>query len=453
MRVKKIMKIMSNVAKKIGAFIDKKVIIPLTKLIHLLSGLFDDQGKQIEAFLSKKNTILYISLIIAIISFIAVDRRVIVFSQNTAEILRNQPVSVVYNEEAYVIEGMPRTVDITLIGSRADLYFAKQSPSQAVVVDVSDLSPGTHEVSIEYQQILPSIDYKVNPSIVTINIYPKVSETRTLSVDILNQDALSDELIIKDVNIGEDKVVIKGAEHVLSRVASVKALVDINNLVSQEVGKTTLRDIPLRAYDSNGDIVKVEIVPAKLDAEIEIASPSRELPIRVIPIGEPAFGKAISSISTNVSNVVAYGDEEALQRLRNIPIEIPVDGLSEDREFRLEIPKPVGVRTLSVNNITINVTLEDSVDRDIEGVNIEYRNLRDGFTAQGLSQSDIQVDVTLKGVESVVEGITANDITAYLDLDGFEEGEHEVEVVVEGSDVRVEYIPKTTRVRIRILRR
>ena len=451
--MKKIMKIISNFFKKIWNIIDKNLIIPITKLIHIVSSVFDDQGKQIETFLSKKNTILYISLIVAIISFIAVDRRVIVFSQNTAEVLRAQTVTAIYNEEAYVIEGMPSTVDITLIGSRADLYFAKQSPSTDVIVDVSDLSPGTHEVNIEYQQVLPSIDYKVNPSIVTINIYPKVSETRTISVDIINQDALSDELIIKNVDIEEDKVVIKGAEHTLARVASVKALVDINNLPTQEVGKVSLRDIQLRAYDANGEIVDVEIVPNRLDAEIEIASPSRELPIRVIPVGDPAFGKAISSISTNVSNVVVYGDDDILQRLRNIPVEIDVDELSENREFRLEIPKPVGVRTLSVNNITINVTLEDSVDKEIEGVNIEYRNLEEGFIAQGLSREDIEIDVTLKGVESVVENISASDISAYLDLDGYGVGEHEVEVVVEGSDLRVEYIPKTTRVRIRISER
>ncbi len=451
--MKKILAMIISFFKKVWSFIDKKVIIPITKIIHFVSSAFDDQGKQIETFLSKKNTILYVSLIVAVISFIAVDRRVIVFSQNTAEILRSQPVSVIYNEEAYVIEGMPSTVDITLIGSRADLYFAKQSPSNEVTIDVSDLSPGTHEVGIEYQQVLPSIDYKVNPSIVTINIYPKVSETRTISIDILNQDSLSEELIIKNVDIDEDKVVIKGAEHTLARVANVKALVDINNLTSQEVGKTTMRDIQLRAYDSNGDIVDVEIVPERMTAEIEIASPSRELPIRIIPVGEPSFGKAISSISSNVSNVVAYGDDEVLQRLRNIPIEIDVEGLSSNREYRVEIPKPVGVRTLSVNNITINVTLEDSVDRDVEGINIEYRNLKDGLIAQGLSREDIEIDVTLKGVESVVSEITASDITAYLDLEGFEEGDHEIDVEVEGSDLRVEYIPKTTRVRIRIVKR
>ena len=451
--MKKLIKILSNISKKMWKVVDNNVLIPITKLIRFFSAAFDDQGKQVETFLTKKNTILYISLIIAIFSFVAVDRKVIVFSQNSAEVLRNQSVSVIYNEEAYVIEGLPDTVDITLIGSRADLYFAKHSPSDDVIVDISSLRPGTHEVSIEYQQVLPSIDYKVNPSIVTINIYPKVSETRTVSVDVLNKDLLGEELILKNIDINEDKVVIKGAEHTLSRVASVKALVDINNLTSQEIGKTNLRDIPLRAYDSNGDIVEVEIVPEKLSANIEIASPSRELPIRVIPVGEPAFGKAISAISTNVSNVVVYGEDDVLQRYRNVPVEIDVDGLSEDREFRLEIPKPVGIRTLSVNNITINVTVEDSVDYDIEGVNLEYRNLPEGLVAQGLSREDIEIDVTLKGVESVVENISEGDITAYLDLEGLDVGEHEVDVVVEGSDLRVEYIPKTTRVRIRITER
>ena len=76
-------------------------------------------------------------------------------------------------------------------------------------------------------------------------IYPKVSETRTLDTDILNQDSLDSKLVLKSVNLNTDKVVIKGAEHRLKEVSTVKALVDIENLISQEEGTVKLNDIPL----------------------------------------------------------------------------------------------------------------------------------------------------------------------------------------------------------------
>ena len=69
--------------------------------------------------------------------------------------------------------------------------------------------------------------------------------------------------VIKGINYSTDKVVIKGAEHQLKEVASVKALVDINNLVNQTEGTVTMKDIPLKAYDSEGNVVDVEVVPSE----------------------------------------------------------------------------------------------------------------------------------------------------------------------------------------------
>ena len=382
-----------------------------------------------------------------------IDQKILLFSENSAEVLKEQPVHATYNEEAYVVEGLPKKVDVTLIGRKADLYFAKQSPSQDITVDLSDLKPGMHKVNIKYNQILPSIEYKVNPSVATVMIYPKVSETRTVDTDILNQDSLDSKLVLKSVNLNTDKVVIKGAEHRLKEVSTVKALVDIENLVSQEEGTVELNDIPLKAYDKNGDAVNVEIVPNKVSAEITIDSPSKELPIRVIPNGEISFGYAISEITTNETKVTVYGSESALEKLKYVPVYIDVKDLNTDRQYKQEIKRPVGVRSMDVNNITINVKLGKSVDKEISDIPIEYRNLSDDYAVQGLSAADTKVSVVLKGVSSVINSLKTEDITAYLDLDGYEVGEHEVPVKVEGEDVRIQYIPKTKKVKIKIVKK
>ena len=448
----KIIKGIKRFFKNIWRIIDKKIIIPITKVVIAFTDKFDNSGKKVERWLSKSTTLLFISLFLAIVVFIVVDQKMLLFSENSAEVLTDQPVKVLYNEEAYVVEGLPETVDITLIGSSANLYFAKQSSTQDVVIDLTGLKPGQHKVNIKYNQALPSIKYQVNPSVATIYIYPKVSETKTLTVDLLTQDILDPKLVIDNVNITNDKVVIKGADYQLQKVATVKALVDIKNIVKQEVGTSTLKDIPLRAYDDQGNIVDDEIVPEKIDAEIEITSPSKELPIRVIPTGSVSFGLAINSINVNETSVTVYGDEAALADLNYIPIEVDVDGLSENRQYKLELPKPVGVRSMSVNNVTIDVTLDQSIDREISGVHIEPRNLRSGYIVQGLTDSDIQVSVVLKGVESVVSQIEASDITAYIDLSGYGVGEYEVDVYVEGTDSKVQYVAKTKKVKIRIIR-
>lgn len=443
----------SNIFHKIGSFLDRKIIIPITKLILKITEKFDKSSRKFENWLSKTSTLLFISLIIAIIVFIVVDQKMLLFSESSAELLKSQPVQVIMNEEAYVVEGLPETVDITLIGRKADLYFAKQSPSHDVVVDLTGLKPGTHRVNIKYNQALASIDYNVNPSTATVIIYPKISETRTLTYDLLNQDSLDSRLVIDDVSISTDKVVIKGAEYQLKKVATVKALIDINNLVKKEVGVITVNDIPLKAYDENGNVVDVEIVPEKINADITITSPSKELPIKVIPVGTVSFGKAISSIDTSETNVTVYGDEETLNSLTYIPVEIDVNDLKGNKQYKLELEKPVGIRHMNVNNITVNVGLDNSTSKELTGVDIKYRNLADGYTVQGISANDTTVSVTLKGVESVIKNINNDDVTAYLDLMGYGEGVHEVEVLVTGDDVKVEYVAKTMKVNVRITKK
>ena len=236
-------------------------------------------------------------------------------------------------------------------------------------------------------------------------------------------------------------------------MATVKALIDLKNIVKQEVGETILKDVSLKAYNEKGEVIDVEIVPSKIDVQIELTSPSKELPIKVIPTGNVVFGKAISSINISETKVLVYGDEETLNKLQYIPLKVDVDELNSNRQYKLELTKPVGVKTMSVNNVTVDITLEKSSEIKLNDVNIEYKNLNDSYAVQGFSQDDISVDINLTGVKSVIESITAEDVSAYLDLKGYGEGEYEVEVKVEGKDVKVQYVPMTKKVKIKIIKK
>lgn len=451
--MKKIMKAIKIFFKNLIKIIDKKIVVPITKLIVLSTSKFDRSGRRIENWLTKKNTLLFISLFLAVLIFIVIDQKIIVFNDNTAEVIKNQKIDVIYNEEAYVVEGLPDTVDITLIGSKTDLYIAKQSSSQKVTVDLSGLKPGTHKVNITYSQNAGNIEYMVNPSVATVIISPKVSETRTLSVDLINKDKLNPTLTIKNINYDTDKVVIKGSEKILEKVAIVKALVNVDDIISQEVGTSSIKDVPLVAYDDQGNVVDVEIVPQKIDVELEITSPSKEVAIKVIPKGEVSFGQAISSMNSSENKVTIYGDESVLENITYIPVEIDVTGLKENKEYKVELSKPVGISSLSVNNITINVSLGEISSKDIPDVGITPKNLGDTYKVQSVDESGAKVTVNVKGVKNVIDEIKSTDINAYIDLSDLTEGEHEVDVLVEGTDSRVTYTSKTKKVKIKITKK
>lgn len=449
------MKLFKNIIKgikiffsSIWHFIDKFIVVPVTKFFLGITNVFNKNGKYIEKWMANKNTLIFISLGLALAAFFIIDSKSIILSETSAEVIYDQPVSYVYNKEAYVVEGLPEKVDITLIGRKSDLYLARQLSTHEVTIDLTDLKPGTHRVSLKYKQSLASIDYKLDPSVATVIIYPKKSNNKNVTIDLLNKDKLDEKLFIKDVKSDVEQVYIKGAEHVLSKVATVKALLDVNNIPNPEVGEIDIKDIPLLAYDDRGNIIDVEIVPEKINAKVTITSPQKEVPIKVIPKGNVVFGQAISTITTNVSKVTVYGDEEVLEKLNFIPVEIDVKGLKNSKDYAETIQKPTGIRYISTNTININVKLEKEVTKEITGIRINPKNLSDGLVVNAAREEDITIPVIVKGVESVLNGIDPSSVNAYIDLSGYEVGTHEVDVVVEGSDVKVNYAPKTKKVKI-----
>ena len=374
--IKKILRMISAVFRSLYKVLDKFIIIPITKFIVLVTEKINNRTDRFEKWITRKNTLIFISLVLAILLFLYVDNASTAIITDSAEVLYDQKVEVTYNSNAYVIEGLPENVDVTLIGRKFDLYLEKQLSGGTVTADLSDLGEGMHTIKLDYDCSITSVEYKLDPSVVNVTIYPKVSQTRTATVDIINKNKLDKKLSIESVTLDNSEVVVKGAEHVLAEVATVKALVDVSKIVNPEIGVSTLDNIKLVAYDSEGEVIKgLEMEPSKISAKITIASPSKEVPIKVIPTGELEFGKAIESITTDVTKVKIYGDQSILEGIQYIPIEVDVTNLNENKSYDVIVSKPSGIKEVNVTNIKVNITVGTEVSKEITDVTIDAINL------------------------------------------------------------------------------
>jgi len=446
--LKKIGRVIYRFFEGIYKIFDKLFITPLSKLMILVGKLFKTNNRPFDRLLNNKIFLITFSLLLAFGVFIVIDKNADIMLNKSADVLTNQDLTALYNEEAYVVEGLPKTVDITLIGRRADLYLAKQYPNDEVIVDLRDLRPGSHEVSLKYNGSVSSVEYKLAPSSVAVVIYEKLTESRTITPEILYENKLDSKYTISNISFSRDEVYIKGAEYKLEEVAIVKALVDVSKIVNPNVGTTTLKDIPLVAYDVNGEIVDVEIVPETIDATLTIASPSKEVPLKVEPTGDVVFGKSIESMTLSTTKVTIYGDEETLNNVNSIPVKIDVNGLNKDTEFNVNISKPSGVREMSTSTVVVKVKLSSISEKTVSDVSIETKNLGNGLVAQASSKEDSMIDVIVKGTSTNLKNITSDNIAASVDLKGLGVGVHEVEVEVSGDDVKLSYTPKKTKVKI-----
>ena len=445
---------MKKLGKAIGRFfaaiyrvIDKIIVTPISRLIFNIREYLRSKNIKLDYIFNRPNFMIYVSLILAVVMFLLIDSRVITLVESEAEVITNVPVTVNYNEEAYVVEGIPETVDIVLIGRKSDIYLAKQLGTNNVILDLSDYEAreSAYRVYLSYTKSIDSIDYKLDPSYVTVTIKDKISVTKDIDYDLINEQYLSEELSVESVELSRSEVVVKGSEDAINNIASVKALIDLSNEALTNVGTYTVDDIRLVAYDANGEVINnIEIVPTTLSATITLDTYSKSVPLQVRTTGNLVTGKAIASILINNENsysVTIYGDEEEITDISSVPVRINVDGegANSTRNYNVTITRPTGVRALSETNASITVTFGDERQKEIEISNVSSRNLASGYTANIVGTESISVIV--RGVQSVIDEIDASDINAYVDLTGYTAGEYDnVPILIENDDPRLNFV-------------
>ncbi len=430
--------------------LDKFFVTPISRFLFHFNERIKNNPSKIEHFLNRPNILLYISLIFAVGVFFLIDSQVVTLVEKEAEILSNQPVTVLYNKEAYVVEGIVDTVDIILTGRKSAIYLAKQLGDHDVVLDLTDYeaSDTAIKVPLSYNQTVDNISYKLDPSYVTVTIKKKESKIwNNVSYELLNENKLDEKLSVDSVELDKTEVIIKGSNDALEKVATVKALIDLSNKKFVDAGTYDISDIRMVAYDGNGQVLSnVEIVPNTITGSITLGTYSTIVPIKVLATGDLITGKSISAITINGKNsysISIYGDKSIIDEIKSVPVTIDVtnQGNNGAKTYNVTIAKPSGVRHISEENAKIVVSFGDEKQKTLEINNIAYRNLGNGLKANLVGS--ISVPIQVKGVQSVIDSINADNIMAYTDLSGYGVGDYEVDVLLENDDPRVSYLVST----------
>lgn len=454
MKSNKTIKAFKKIFKKIYKLLDVLIVTPISTIIYKIQKKLGN-GNKLEKILNRPNMLLYISLVFSIIMFVLVDSKATSFVSKDAEFLTNIPVKVVYNNSAYVIEGIPESVDMTLIGKKSQLYLARQLGDKEVVVDLTDYNAGDSPVKVKltYNKPINNISYKIDPTYVEVMIKEKVSDNKTITYDLLNQDDLDPKLSVRSVELSKSDVIVRGSQDTINSIASIKALIDLNNKEEcdfNKAGTCTIENFKLVAYGDEGQIVNnVEIVSTNIVAKVELESYSKKVPVKVQTTGKLISGKAISSITINGVNAndfetTIYGDEVALENINYIMASIDVEGQGNagSKTSKVTFSKPAGVRHISDDSVSIVLNFGEAKQKTVKINGIRTSNVPNGLNANLESAGDTEVEVQVIGVESVINEINENDprIYAYVDLTGLGAGTYPVEVKVEGEDTRLQYL-------------
>ena len=337
-------------------------------------------------------------------------------------------------ERGYVVvnddELSSTRVTVRLRGQRLALDALSQSSTRVqAVVDLSDViySYSGEPVSVPVDIVIPSV---VNSSFeilsksvqtVSVDIQPYVNKDFDVKAVVNTTDETAKELANAVASPGS--VTVYGARSIVESVAEVRAYVSPETVEDGMV----MTAVPV-AYNADGTVVgDVTFGTEELSVMITLDE-VKSVRVNLSLTGEVADGYEITDYYTTPETMEVAGDAAALSRLNSINLpDIDVTGLEANSgyEFSAGDYLPDGLRALDGGRITATVIVEEEETKELV-IPVESvtwgDTLAEGYMAS-ISGEDISISV--KGVASVIDTLTAADVEAHIDLDGLGEGEHD----------------------------
>lgn len=361
-----------------------------------------------------------------------------------------------YNEEIYVIEGIPDTFKVEITGKKKAVEKAKENSDTKINLDLSEYKPSKDKTKVKLNFNCPDkVECEVKPSSIKISVQDKVSATKKVKYEIIENELL-EQVSIKSVSLSQEEAIVRGGQDTLDTINHIKALIDLKDLIDTsasdmlQTGERRLNNIKLVAYDKEGNKVdNIEIVPSTMSATIEITSNSKEIPIDLNLIGQLAEGRAISSITINGTDfnsykVKVFGDEETVKEITSIPLTIDMEGQGNDelKTLNVTLSKPVRITKIVDEDITIEFKFTNAKQKTFELYGIQAINVADDLTATLASLEDYKIKVELIGAPELIDNFEINDsnISAYVDLTRLNEDMHTVPVQIDIKDPRIKCI-------------
>lgn len=312
--------------------------------------------------------------------------------------------------------------------------------SVRAVVDISNLSAGSHQVQIQVQVSTQPVRI-LSSSLASLDLVLEQLLTRTMPVEIniIGTPAIGYQA--HELQLSSTDVVVSGPESIIQRVKKIGASLDITG-VRQDVDT----EVNLRALDENNlPIDGLNLTPANIQVTVPVVQQGgyRDLAVKVVVSGRVANGYRLTSILVNPPVVTVFSSDIAL--INSLPgyvetSQLDLSGVSADIETRLALNLPEGVSLLGDQNVLVQVGISA-----IEGsLTITDRPVTVNGLSAGLvaTVSPLTVDLYLSGPLPVLDTLITTDVLVSVDVTGLVAGTYQLtpSVTIMVVGIRVETI-------------
>lgn len=362
-------------------------------------------------FFSSRYSALF-SLLLACLAYFVATYDSYNTTLTSSKVLSGVSINTRYNSETFELSGVPSACEIIVTGEAANVNNAAARKGYCQL-DLEGYTEGTHTIKLTTVGYGDSVNTIVSPSEVTVTLKKKTTKQFDLSYDFINQNAMDSRFILGTPTFAQGiKINIRASQDTLNSIALVKALIDCSGVTGDFIANA-----PLVAYDSNGQAVNAEIVPASIEVSVTVSSPSKEVAIKLKPVGQAPSGLAIDAVTiTDHQTTTIYGPQNVINSIGEVYVNFDMSTVTEnaDLEMMLPVTLPNGVRASDVTVVNVKVALATIESAIIEEVPLNAINNTNNL---GISEIDFRnVNVTVSGSGNNISQISADDIMVYFEM-------------------------------------
>lgn len=356
------------------------------------------------------------------------------FSNITVQLVNTQSLT----EKNYTFEVVDGgKISVTVSGPKSVVTDLKTSDI-AATADLSKVTAFTDYVDIQVQvvkdgQVLNNVEAVPRTSALKLSIENR--DTNTYAVNVNTTGTPANGYAVASTTTSPTYIKVTGPTSLVEGVASVGVDVDVSGAKG-----TVNTQSDINMYDSDGNIIaneELEMSSETADVIVEMAR-TKTVPVVVKTSGTPSQDCVVTGTSLSQTSVVISGQQEALSKIDNITIPssaVSVDGLSEDKTYTFKLTDyvPSGVKIVSDSRlqVTIKISKASTKTVHISSDAIKIENVSSGYNAviEGTG-----IDVIISGTGTILDNVSATDITCNVNAAGLSAGTHSVDVSVSVPD-------------------
>ncbi len=330
-------------------------------------------------------------------------------------------------------------IDTVTVSAPRSIIDSLDKSNIVAVADINDLtSVDTVPIKLSTNKYSDKLD-SIRGNIDNVRLSIEEKQTRSLQIKPVTTGEVREGYKVGDTTTDQNLIRISGPKSVISQVAKAQAEVDISGFTNN-IGT----DSDIRLYDEDGKEItaaNIEKSITKVRVNVEILE-LKALPVVCEVTGTPENGyQYTGEVEFSKGSIMVAAKSQILEHVEAIAIPagvLDVSDASEDVTVLVDLNEylPDGVE-MAENNFVgrINVTAKIEAEREravrIPVGRILFEGLPENYQAV-ITEPANECSITLAGLQSALNEVTAEDITASVDLETWM-AQEEMEELAEGS--------------------